>query len=191
MFSDRSHVILLDISNFHAYQKMIQEQMMHENKIHDMNFPALVTSTRVPKVKKVIDNGCLFFFGDQHADDDDDVAADIATADEDEDETSFSCVAGFSCGSGCGHEHDVGFGGKLGGGKLGGGIKSRNDKTTTSTKTTTNNRTNKRIMIKRNQSSVVEDLKGTAVGVLGVGTNERLSVGVGVGQSVKSVRFRG
>ena len=46
-------------------------------------------------------------------------------------------------------------------------------------------------MIKRNQSSVVEDLKGTAVGVLGVGTNERLSVGVGVGQSVKAGSFEG
>jgi len=63
---------------------------MHENKIHDVKFPALVASTRVPKVKKVIDNGCLFF-GDPNADDDDDAAEDDATADEDEDETSFSC----------------------------------------------------------------------------------------------------
>ena len=111
-FEDRSHVTLPSMSNFSAYQKIIQEQMMHEHKTHDMIFPALITSTRVPKVKKVIDNGCLFF-GDQNADDDEDDAADVATADEDDDEASFSCVAGFSCGPGCGHEHDVGIGGKL------------------------------------------------------------------------------
>ena len=29
-FADRSHVTLPDMSNFIAYQKMIQEQMMHE-----------------------------------------------------------------------------------------------------------------------------------------------------------------
>ena len=83
-------------------------------------------------MKKVIDNGCLFF-GVSNADDDDDAATDVATADEDEDETGFPCVAGFTCGTGCGHEHDVGFGGKLRGGKLGGGITSRVDKTATST----------------------------------------------------------
>ena len=49
-FSDRSQVTLPIMSNFIAYQKMIQEQMMHENKIHDKHFPALITSTRVPKV---------------------------------------------------------------------------------------------------------------------------------------------
>ena len=130
MFSDRSHGTLPDMSNSIFYQKMIQEQMMHENKIHDVNFPALVASTRVPKLKKVIDNGCLFF-GDPNADDDD-AAEDVATADEDEDETGFSCVAGFSCGAGsscpCENAHDVGSGGMRGlGGKRGHIITGRNE----------------------------------------------------------------
>ena len=51
---DRYHVMLPDISNFRAYQKMIQEQMMHENKSHDKHFPALVTSTRVQKPRKLL-----------------------------------------------------------------------------------------------------------------------------------------
>ena len=36
--SDRSHVMLPDMFNFIAYQKLIQEQMMHEHKTHDMIF---------------------------------------------------------------------------------------------------------------------------------------------------------
>ena len=63
---------------------MIQEQMMHGNKFHDKHFPAFVTSTRVSILKKVVDNGCLFFGDQKFADDD--VADDVATADEDEDE---------------------------------------------------------------------------------------------------------
>ena len=109
--------MMTDMSNFHEYKKLIQEQMTHENKFHDKHVPALVASTRVSKLNKVVDSGFLFF-GDQNADDDDDAAADIATADDDE--TGFSCAASFSCGTGrehgtgCGHGKDVGSGGKLG-----------------------------------------------------------------------------
>ena len=93
----------------------------------------------------------FFFVGDQNADDDDD-AEYVATADEDEDEAGFSCGAVFSCED----ADDVGSGGMRGlGGKRGHIITGRNEETTTSTKTTTNNRTNKRIMSKRSQSSVV------------------------------------
>ena len=71
-------------SNFHAYQKTIQEQMMHESKFHDKHFPALVTSTRVSRLSRVVERGCLFF-GDHHfAEDDAADDEDVATADDDE-----------------------------------------------------------------------------------------------------------
>ena len=43
---DRSHLYDHDIplntpSSFHEYQKMIQEQIFHENKAHDRHFPML------------------------------------------------------------------------------------------------------------------------------------------------------
>ena len=76
-----------DISNFHAYKKLVQEQMMHEHLFHDKHFPALVTSTRV-KLKNVVDSGCLFF-GDHFADDDAADDEDVATADDDDDEAYF------------------------------------------------------------------------------------------------------
>lgn len=68
-FSDRSHFIVPDISNSHAYQKTFQEQMMHEYNVHDTHVPALVTSTRV-KLNNVADNGCLYFGDHDFADDD-------------------------------------------------------------------------------------------------------------------------
>ena len=58
--SDRSHVMMSDISNFHDYKNLIQEQMMHEKKFHEKHFSALLTSTRV-ELKKVVDSGCLSF----------------------------------------------------------------------------------------------------------------------------------
>ena len=87
--SDRSHVMLPNISSFRACQKMIQEQMMHENKFHDKHFPALVTSTRASKLSKVVDSGCLFFGDHDFADDDAADDEDVATADDDDDETHF------------------------------------------------------------------------------------------------------
>ena len=56
---------------------------MHENKLHDKYFPALVTSTKV-RLKKVVDNGCLFF-GDHFADDENADDDDAASAGDDDD----------------------------------------------------------------------------------------------------------
>ena len=90
--------MMTNMSNFQEYEKLIQEQMAYENRHHDEHFPALVASTKVPKLKNVVDSGVFLFFGDQNADDgdadDDDVAADIANADDDE--TGCSCAASFS-----------------------------------------------------------------------------------------------
>ena len=41
----RSHLILPVVSDVHEYQKLLQEQMFHENKWHDKNFPPLASST--------------------------------------------------------------------------------------------------------------------------------------------------
>ena len=73
-----------EISNLHAYQEIIQEQMMHENKFHDNQFLALakVTSTQV-KLHKVVDSGCLYFGDHDVADDDTADDEDVATADDD------------------------------------------------------------------------------------------------------------
>ena len=60
-FSDRSHVMMTNMSNFHEYKKLIHEQMAYENRHHDEHFPALASSTKVPKLKNVVDSGCLFF----------------------------------------------------------------------------------------------------------------------------------
>ena len=65
---------------------MIQEQIMHENKFHDKHFPALVTSTRVSKLSKVVDSGCLFFGDPDFVDDDAADDEDVATVDEDGDD---------------------------------------------------------------------------------------------------------
>ena len=59
---DRSHLYDFDVSStapvtsFHAYQKMIQDEMMHEKKWHDWHFPSLA---RVPQ-DKVHESGCLY-----------------------------------------------------------------------------------------------------------------------------------
>ena len=46
---DRSHSITPDASNFHAFQKMSKDQMLHGNTWHDKHFLSLakITSTRV------------------------------------------------------------------------------------------------------------------------------------------------
>ena len=87
VFRIAHHVIMSNMTNFHDYKKLIQEQMMHENKFHDKHCPALVTSTRV-ELKKVVDGGCLFF-GDHFADDDAADDEDVATADDDDDDAYF------------------------------------------------------------------------------------------------------
>ena len=48
MHTDRSHlhdfnVSLMASTSFHEYQRMIQEQTFHENKVHDRHFPVLKT----------------------------------------------------------------------------------------------------------------------------------------------------
>ena len=54
MHKHRSHLYGFDASltapmtSFHAYQKMMQDQLLHENKWHDMHFPSLV---KVPQDK--------------------------------------------------------------------------------------------------------------------------------------------
>ena len=53
--------MMTNMSNFQEYKKLIQEQMAYENRHHDEHFPALVASTKVPKLKNVVDSGFLFF----------------------------------------------------------------------------------------------------------------------------------
>ena len=43
----RSHLISPVVSDVHAYQKMIQEQILHENKCHDKTSPSLPESTSI------------------------------------------------------------------------------------------------------------------------------------------------
>ena len=60
-FSDRSHVMMTNMSNFQEYKKLIQEQMAYENWHHDEHFPALASSTEVPKLKNAVDSGFFCF----------------------------------------------------------------------------------------------------------------------------------
>ena len=91
MHKDRSHLHDFDISSmapvtsFHAYQRMIQDQTLHENKVHDRHFPVLMKKTVPTKVHdKDDESGCLYF--GCHYDDDD--AAECASADEDDDDAA-------------------------------------------------------------------------------------------------------
>jgi hypothetical protein len=64
MHKDRSHlhdfnVSLIASTSFHEYQRMIQEQIFHENKIHDHHFPVLKTEKVFPKYHDK-DDGYLF-----------------------------------------------------------------------------------------------------------------------------------
>ena len=45
---DRSHLMTPDVFNVYAYQKVIQEEILHEHKWHHKHFPSLakITSTR-------------------------------------------------------------------------------------------------------------------------------------------------
>ena len=63
MHKDRSHLYDVDVSStepvasFHAYQEMIQDQMLHENKWHDRHSSSLA---KVPQ-DKVHESECLYF----------------------------------------------------------------------------------------------------------------------------------
>jgi hypothetical protein len=64
MHKDRSHlhdfnVSLMASTSFHEYQIMIQEQIFHENKVHDHHFPVLKTEKVSPKDHDK-DDGYLF-----------------------------------------------------------------------------------------------------------------------------------
>ena len=69
MLKDRSHLYdyEFDASNgapatsFHAYQKIIQDQILHENKWHDRHFPSLATVCQDKIDDKVDESGCLYF----------------------------------------------------------------------------------------------------------------------------------
>ena len=81
---DRSHLMTVDISKFRAYQKMIQEQVLHDNKWHDKHVPSLANiASSHEKSNKAVQTGCLYFGDHDEADDD---AADVATADDVDDD---------------------------------------------------------------------------------------------------------
>ena len=78
MHKDRSHLYDCDmasVTSFHAYQRMIQDQILHENKGHDIHFLVLMKKA-VPMTihDKDDEQGCLYF--GCHDDDD---AAGIVT----------------------------------------------------------------------------------------------------------------
>ena len=61
LMHDRSHLMTPEVSKFHAYQKMIQDQMLHGSKWHDKYFPSLVeiTSTRETSTKVRKKDTCI------------------------------------------------------------------------------------------------------------------------------------
>ena len=60
---DRSHLITPDVSNLHAYQKMMQDHVLHEHRWHDKHFPTLAKTTSThEKSNNVFETGlCVFW----------------------------------------------------------------------------------------------------------------------------------
>ena len=95
MHAHRSHLYDFDVSSmaplasFHAYQKMIQDQLVHENKLHDRHFWSLKIVVPRKVHDKDNESGCLYFWC--HDDED---AAERTSADEDDDDAARCASAG-------------------------------------------------------------------------------------------------